>query len=131
MQALDGRGGVGGAAQEDDRGVGVELAHFGEQAQAVELGHSHVGDDQRDLARAGEEVERLAPGGRFEAGKALLAEHAHQRAPDAGLVVNDEAPGRPVRVRFGNRKCHLSSQADGAHEQRQPRAKPLRMLHVR
>ena len=98
----------------------MPAADLGQESHAVEFQHSHVGDDQGQFTGGGEDFEGLSAGTGFEAGEPMFAEEAHQGAAHRGLVIDDEAPGRPVRVRFGNRKCHLFSLADGAHEQRQP-----------
>ena len=41
-----------------------------------------------------EQLERFFPAPRFQTGKPLAFDHAHQRVPDQGVIVDDEAAGR-------------------------------------
>ena len=91
VQAIDGRGGLAHAGEHDDRGVRISLAQGTEQANPVELGHLHVGDDERRLPDALEHAERLAAGAGLEAGEPLCLEHPDERAPHARLVIDDQA----------------------------------------
>ena len=93
VEAVHGGGRLAHAGEHDDRGVGIALAHGLEQPDAVQLGHPHVGDDQRRVADALEHAERLAAGAGLEAVESLGLEHADERATDGGLVIDDEAVG--------------------------------------
>ncbi len=91
VEAIDGRRRLAHAGEHDDRGVRVALAQGPEQADPVQLGHAHVGDDERRLPDALEHAERLAAAAGLEAGESLCLEHPDERAPHAGLVIDDQA----------------------------------------
>jgi hypothetical protein len=59
VEAFDRGCGVGGAAQEDDGGIGVPPADLVEKSHAVELRHAHVRDDEGNLTGCAQELERL------------------------------------------------------------------------
>ena len=93
VQAVHRGAGLAHAAQHDDRGVGVAVAHLLEEADAVHLRHAHVGDDEGRLADAVEDASASRPRARLEALEPLRLEHADEEPADAGLVVHDEALG--------------------------------------
>ncbi len=76
VETVDCGGGLAHAAQHDDRAVGKPLPHRLEEAHAIQLGHPHVGDDQRDLAGLIQDLESLTAGAGLQAMEALRLQHS-------------------------------------------------------
>ena len=89
LDGADRRFDVAVARDQHDLRVHLPLAQARERGQAVHAGQPHVEHDQIDRA-AREPIEaRLAARHRLD-GVALVPEHAGERRPDAGLVVDDQ-----------------------------------------
>ena len=86
--------GLAESAEHDDRAVREAPADRLQEAHAVELGHAHVGDDQRGLADPVENLQPLLSAAGLEAVEALCLEHAGEGPADTWFVIDDETVGR-------------------------------------
>src|SRR5215218_4232583 len=93
MEAVHRGGGLADATEHDDGAVGKAVAHRLEEAHTVELGHSHVRDDQRCLPDAIEDLESLPPATGLEAVETLGLQHACERSAHAWFIIDDETVG--------------------------------------
>ena len=106
VEAVHRGGRLAHAAEHDDRGVGVPGADHLEQADAVELGHAHVRDDERGLADPVEHLERLQAAAGLEArGSPGPGASASANPTDTGLVIHDEAVGGAGHDRLRVLEC--------------------------
>ena len=65
MQAVDRRGCLTDATQHDHGAVGEALPNLLQKSHPVQLGHSHVRDDERNFAGLVEDLQTLSAGARF------------------------------------------------------------------
>src|SRR5690606_8571421 len=80
------------AGDEDDRHVGVDVAHARQKRHAVHAGHAYVADD--DPGEAGrDEVERCFRAGKVAHVEAGQLQRLHGGAADILLVVDEEHGG--------------------------------------
>ena len=100
VDGLDRGAGVGVGGEQHALGVGGDLARLDEVLGAREPGHPLVGDQQRDLVAAGDELlddlEGLLAGGRAQHAVALAelaAQVAGHGGEDGGLVVDGDDRG--------------------------------------
>jgi hypothetical protein len=100
VEALDRGTGLGDAAEQDDGGIGIPLAHHAEQFVAVQFGQAEIGDDERHLAEALQEIERFATVRRLVRGEAEQLERAAHGATHHRVVIDDDASRRAAVNRF-------------------------------
>src|SRR5262245_15707444 len=91
MEALHRDVGLGHAAQHHNGRVGKLATYFAEKADAVQLGHAQVGDNQWQFSVVGEQLQALPTAACLEAGEPLGLEHPHHGLPHDRLVIHYQA----------------------------------------